>query len=61
MIFFLYGLDSYRRSKKLSELIAPYRGKYSAVDFMVFKGVSETTLAFCGIKSRSFEKHQRSG
>lgn len=36
MVIFLYGLDSYRRQKKIKELVADYRRKYSAFDLRSF-------------------------
>ncbi len=34
MLFCLYGPDSYRRKEKLTELIAPYRKKYTNTDIL---------------------------
>ncbi len=36
MVFFLYGQDSFRRHRRLQELIAPYKAKYSALDIQSF-------------------------
>jgi len=36
MIIYLYGPDSYRRNKKLNELITAYRQKYKQIDLQIF-------------------------
>lgn len=34
MVFFLYGEDSFRRGKRLLELVAPYKTKYENLDLL---------------------------
>jgi DNA polymerase III delta subunit len=36
MIIYLYGLDSYRRAKKLREIVSAYRNKYRDIDLLEF-------------------------
>jgi len=34
MLFFLYGMDSFRRARHLQELVAPYKAKYENLDLL---------------------------